>query len=43
RLREWARDPPARTVEALAADLNAFTGGAPRDDIAVLILRRTGS
>ncbi|MGW4403933.1 PP2C family protein-serine/threonine phosphatase [Nonomuraea sp. NPDC004702] len=43
RLRSWARDPPARTVEALAADLNTFTHGAPRDDIAVLILRRTGS
>lgn len=41
RLRAWAKAPPARTVESLAEDLNEFTGGSPRDDIAVLLIRRT--
>ncbi|MEU8251538.1 PP2C family protein-serine/threonine phosphatase [Nonomuraea sp. NPDC048916] len=40
RLRAWARDPPARLAEALSEDLEAFTRASPRDDIAVLILRR---
>ncbi|TMR31813.1 serine/threonine-protein phosphatase [Nonomuraea zeae] len=41
RLRTWARVPPARLAKALCADLRAFTRTAPRDDIAVLTLRRT--
>ncbi|GAA3604588.1 PP2C family serine/threonine-protein phosphatase [Nonomuraea rosea] len=40
RLRAWAIAPPARLAEALCADLRAFTRAAPRDDIAVLTLRR---
>ncbi|MEV0391074.1 PP2C family protein-serine/threonine phosphatase [Nonomuraea sp. NPDC050643] len=40
RLRAWARDPPANLAAALGADLRAFTRAAPRDDIAVLTLRR---
>jgi serine phosphatase RsbU (regulator of sigma subunit) len=40
RLREWAGVPPARLVDTLRADLRAFTGAAPPDDIAVLILHR---
>ncbi|MEV0622141.1 PP2C family protein-serine/threonine phosphatase [Nonomuraea sp. NPDC050404] len=40
RLRAWAADPPADLTRALGADLRAFTGDTPRDDIAVLTLRR---
>ncbi|TDE42059.1 serine/threonine-protein phosphatase [Nonomuraea mesophila] len=40
RLRAWAADPPARLAQAVGADLRTFTGGAPRDDVAVLTLRR---
>jgi hypothetical protein len=40
RLRAWAGVPPARLVDTLRADLRAFTGAAPPDDIAVLILHR---
>ncbi|MFG1703343.1 PP2C family protein-serine/threonine phosphatase [Nonomuraea sp. M3C6] len=40
RLRVWAANPPARLAETLGADLRAFTRAAPRDDIAVLTLRR---
>jgi len=41
RLRAWAMNPPDRLAETLSADLQDFTGAAPRDDIAVLTLRRT--
>ncbi|MCF6474289.1 serine/threonine-protein phosphatase [Nonomuraea sp. MG754425] len=42
RLRLWAREPgDGRLAAALGADLRAFTGAAPRDDIAILTLRRT--
>ncbi|MFB4280120.1 PP2C family protein-serine/threonine phosphatase [Nonomuraea sp. MTCD27] len=41
RLRAWALDPPAGLARTLGADLREFTRAAPRDDIAVLTLRRT--
>ncbi|MEO3791985.1 PP2C family protein-serine/threonine phosphatase [Nonomuraea sp. B10E15] len=41
RLRAWAADPPARLAQAVGADLREFTGGTPRDDVAILTLRRT--
>lgn len=41
RLRAWARDPAPGLAETVLADLQAFTGAAPRDDLAVLTLRRT--
>ncbi|GLX02736.1 PP2C family protein-serine/threonine phosphatase [Microtetraspora sp. NBRC 16547] len=40
RLRKWGNLPPERLVTTLRADLAHFTGGNPRDDIAVLVLRR---
>jgi len=40
RLREWADVSPGRLVDTLRADLSAFIGAAPPDDIAVLILHR---
>ncbi|TDD10871.1 serine/threonine-protein phosphatase [Nonomuraea deserti] len=42
RLRAWAADPPARLAQAVGADLREFTGGTPRDDVAILTLRRSG-
>ncbi|GAA3094439.1 PP2C family protein-serine/threonine phosphatase [Nonomuraea salmonea] len=42
RLRAWAPDPPAPLGRALGADLQEFTGGDVRDDVAVLTLRRMG-
>lgn len=41
RLRGWAADPPARLAQAVGADLREFAGAAPRDDVAILTLRRT--
>ncbi|MEV4172103.1 PP2C family protein-serine/threonine phosphatase [Nonomuraea sp. NPDC049709] len=41
RLRAWALDPPAGLARRLGADLREFTRAVPRDDIAVLTLRRT--
>ncbi|KAB8195142.1 SpoIIE family protein phosphatase [Nonomuraea phyllanthi] len=40
RLRGWAPDPPGMLAQALGADLRAFTRSTPRDDIAILTLRR---
>ncbi|MEV0971133.1 PP2C family protein-serine/threonine phosphatase [Microtetraspora glauca] len=40
RLRRWADVPPDRLAATLRADLARFTGGNPRDDIAVLVLHR---
>ncbi|MFC4010349.1 PP2C family protein-serine/threonine phosphatase [Nonomuraea purpurea] len=40
RLCAWAEEPPERLAAALDANLRDFTRGAPRDDIAVLTLRR---
>ncbi|MEQ4717202.1 PP2C family protein-serine/threonine phosphatase [Nonomuraea sp. B19D2] len=40
RLRAWAPDPPGRLAQALGADVRAFTGTDPRDDIAIVTLRR---
>ncbi|WP_066950009.1 PP2C family protein-serine/threonine phosphatase [Microtetraspora fusca] len=40
RLRRWGELPPERLTATLRADLAHFTGGNPRDDIAVLALRR---
>lgn len=40
RLRRWADVPPARLAETLNADLHAFIGAVPPDDIAVLVLHR---
>ncbi|WP_433225551.1 PP2C family protein-serine/threonine phosphatase [Microtetraspora malaysiensis] len=40
RLRTWGELPPERLTSTLRADLANFTGGNPRDDIAVLVLRR---
>ncbi|MGI5290179.1 PP2C family protein-serine/threonine phosphatase [Nonomuraea polychroma] len=42
RLRTWAREPPARLAASLEADLRRFTRAAPRDDVAVLTVTRTG-
>ncbi|SDL01314.1 PP2C family protein-serine/threonine phosphatase [Nonomuraea jiangxiensis] len=39
RLRAWAASPPPRLAETLGEDLREFTG-TPRDDVAVLTLRR---
>ncbi|MFI7611915.1 PP2C family protein-serine/threonine phosphatase [Nonomuraea terrae] len=42
RLRDWAAaPPPGPLAQTLAADLRAFTGSVPRDDIAILTLTRT--
>lgn len=41
RLRAWAGSPPAALARTLWADILAFTRTAPRDDIAILTLRRT--
>ncbi|MDX3110842.1 PP2C family protein-serine/threonine phosphatase [Nonomuraea angiospora] len=43
RLEGWAPDPPDRLAQALGEDLRAFTRTAPRDDIAILTLRRSES
>ncbi|AQZ61076.1 probable regulatory protein [[Actinomadura] parvosata subsp. kistnae] len=40
RLRAYARAPTGGLAAALGADLRAFTGAVPRDDIAILTLRR---
>ncbi|MEV5501215.1 PP2C family protein-serine/threonine phosphatase [Nonomuraea fuscirosea] len=40
RLREWAPSPPGALAAVLGADLRQFTRTAPRDDIAILTLRR---
>ncbi|MGW0803766.1 PP2C family protein-serine/threonine phosphatase [Nonomuraea sp. NPDC002799] len=41
RLRVWAGDPPRRLAESLVSDLRRFTRAAPRDDIAILTIRRS--
>ncbi|WP_245642231.1 PP2C family protein-serine/threonine phosphatase [Nonomuraea candida] len=41
RLRAWAPEPPADLARTLDADLRRFTRAAPRDDVAILTLRRT--
>lgn len=41
RLARWVRREPREVLEALRTDLEAFTGGVRRDDIAVLALRGT--
>ncbi|MFI7133087.1 PP2C family protein-serine/threonine phosphatase [Nonomuraea sp. NPDC050153] len=43
RLRAWAPGPPEQLAQALGEDLRAFTRAAPRDDIAILTLRRAES
>ncbi|MEU4261746.1 PP2C family protein-serine/threonine phosphatase [Streptomyces argenteolus] len=40
RLGAWARREPRQVLEALQADLEAFSGGVRRDDVAVLVLSR---
>ncbi|MFE4214020.1 PP2C family protein-serine/threonine phosphatase [Streptomyces sp. NPDC056844] len=40
RLRGWAGRDPDQVLEALQADLAAFSGGVRRDDVAVLVLGR---
>ncbi|MEU2247896.1 PP2C family protein-serine/threonine phosphatase [Streptomyces sp. NPDC019224] len=40
RLSRWARRPPRELLDALECDLEEFSGGVRRDDIAVLALRR---
>ncbi|GHB21641.1 MULTISPECIES: PP2C family protein-serine/threonine phosphatase [Streptomyces] len=40
RLEAWARREPRQLLEALQADLEAFSGGVRRDDVAVLVLCR---
>ncbi|MGC4946848.1 PP2C family protein-serine/threonine phosphatase [Streptomyces sp. DT224] len=40
RLRRWARRSPQGVLDALEHDLEEFSGGVRRDDIAVLALRR---
>ncbi|MEU9060820.1 PP2C family protein-serine/threonine phosphatase [Streptomyces sp. NPDC048430] len=40
RLRLWAGREPDQALEALQADLESFSGGVRRDDVAVLILSR---
>ncbi|HEX4811223.1 MAG TPA: PP2C family protein-serine/threonine phosphatase [Nonomuraea sp.] len=42
RLRAWAPAPPSSLVATLDADLRAFTGTSPRDDVAILTVTRTG-
>ncbi|WP_406739678.1 PP2C family protein-serine/threonine phosphatase [Streptomyces atratus] len=41
RLGRWAERAPYEVLEALNADLESFSGGVRRDDIAALALRRT--
>nr|SBO98134.1 probable regulatory protein [Nonomuraea gerenzanensis] len=41
RLRSYARAPSGGLAARIDADLRVFTGTAPRDDIAILTLRRT--
>ncbi|GAA2207909.1 PP2C family serine/threonine-protein phosphatase [Nonomuraea monospora] len=41
RLRSYARAPSGGLAARIDADLRVFTGTAPRDDIAILALRRT--
>lgn len=43
RLRRWSQLPPRDLLDALHGDLEEFSGGVRRDDIAVLALRRTPS
>ncbi|MFE7749693.1 PP2C family protein-serine/threonine phosphatase [Streptomyces sp. NPDC057428] len=40
RLAEWAGREPAALLEALRADLQEFSGGVRRDDVAVLVMSR---
>ncbi|MEV6308788.1 PP2C family protein-serine/threonine phosphatase [Streptomyces sp. NPDC051840] len=40
RLQEWAADEPGEVLRALQADLQQFSGGVRRDDVAVLVLSR---
>ncbi|MEV0234986.1 PP2C family protein-serine/threonine phosphatase [Nonomuraea sp. NPDC050786] len=40
RLRAWAADPPDSLAHELGADVRAFTRTDPRDDIAIVTLRR---
>ncbi|MEV4109584.1 PP2C family protein-serine/threonine phosphatase [Nonomuraea sp. NPDC049695] len=40
RLRAWASDPPDSLAHVLGADVRAFTRTDPRDDIAIVTLRR---
>ncbi|WP_084703855.1 PP2C family protein-serine/threonine phosphatase [Phaeacidiphilus oryzae] len=41
RLRGWHELPPADLLAAVRTDIDRFTGGVRRDDVAVLTLRRT--
>ncbi|WP_405808646.1 serine/threonine-protein phosphatase [Streptomyces sp. NBC_01520] len=40
RIAAWARREPRQVLAALQADLDAFSGGVRRDDVAVLVLSR---
>ncbi|MFD4029715.1 PP2C family protein-serine/threonine phosphatase [Streptomyces sp. NPDC058637] len=40
RIAAWVRREPRQVLEALQADLDAFSGGVRRDDVAVLVLSR---
>ncbi|GAA2989210.1 MAG TPA: serine/threonine protein phosphatase [Streptomyces sp.] len=40
RLGRWARDEPRELLRSLQADLEEFSGGVRRDDVAVLVLTR---
>lgn len=43
RLGRWAERAPYEVLEALDADLDSFSGGVRRDDIAALALRRAAA
>lgn len=43
RLRSWTDVPASRVALTLRDDLSRFTGGDPRDDLAVLTVRRAAS
>lgn len=43
RLSHWARLGPRELLDTLHADLEAFSGGVRRDDIAAITLRATSS
>lgn len=42
RLAQWAKCSPEALIEWLQRDLLTYTGGALRDDAAVLVIRRAG-
>ncbi|GAA3651047.1 PP2C family serine/threonine-protein phosphatase [Nonomuraea antimicrobica] len=42
RLHAWAEAPPGNLASTLGEDLRVFTRSMPRDDIAILSVRRTG-